>query len=307
MSCTCPQTYYVRDPAHFNGAQGLTKDPRKALSGRTIVVPCGACIDCRLDRSREWSLRVMHELQTSPGGAIFATLTYDGSSVPLDYGLHYRDFQLFMHKLRKRVPSSGRFFMSGEYGDSYGRPHFHAVLFNCILDDVKPLRKSSDGSALYSSELLSEIWSHGFVSLGAVTLHSAGYVARYALKKITGPAAGDIYNWRDPETGEIFEREPPFSHSSLKPGIGYDWFMRYVDDVFPCDFIVFEGKKFRVPRYYLKLYERLDELKADQVKRERAKHARASRDRPDNSSRRLRDRWEVHVLNSKNQKRNSGL
>lgn len=100
MSCTCPEVYYRRDPDKFHGVKGLTKDARKALNFTTITVPCGKCIDCRLDRSRDWALRCMHELQTSEFGACFVTLTYDDAHLPEGRSLDYRDFQLFMHRLR---------------------------------------------------------------------------------------------------------------------------------------------------------------------------------------------------------------
>lgn len=43
----------------------------------------------------------------------------------------------------------------------------------------------------------------------------------------------------------------------MKPGIGYEWFQKYYSDVYPHDYVVFNGRKYRPPRYYDKLYERL--------------------------------------------------
>lgn len=305
MSCTCPETYYKRDPDKFNGVRGLTKDARKALSSSTIVIPCGKCVDCRLAYARDWSLRCMHELQTSPNGGCFVTLTYDDAHLPLDHSLDYRDFQLFMHRLRNSYDEV-RFFMCGEYGDDFGRPHYHAILFNVVFDDLVFYRREGKVD-LYKSAELAELWGNGFVTVGAVTRHSAGYVARYSLKKLTGPQAGAAYQYLDVSTGELFDRVGPFSKASLKPGIGAFWFDRYHSDVFPCDNLVFEGKRYPVPRYYTKLYERLDASRAEDVKAERRAFARSRRDHPDNTSRRLRDRWECSVLNSKNAKRNKGL
>lgn len=302
MTCSVPIKFYRIDPSRNNGVGGLTRSVRLSYGDGVgmLSVPCGHCIDCRLDRARDWSLRVMHELQTAPGGAVFATLTYSPANLPEDNGLHYRDFQLFMHRLRKALPGAGRFFMCGEYGEDYGRPHYHAILYNCLLPDCK-LWKVNGKVTLYTSKLLSDLWGKGFCSVGAVSLHSAGYVARYALKKITGDASVDVYG----------EREPPFSHSSLKPGIGFDWFMKYHADVFPCDYVVFEGKKFRVPRYYQELYDRLDHVKAEAVKREHRALAiekgRALKAEVEVNPRRMQQIWSEHVLNSKNAGRNKGL
>ena len=271
MACTAPETYYSKNPDLFEGKRGLTKDPRKALSSATITVACGKCIDCRLAYSREWALRCMHETQVSGDGS-FVTLTYDDEHLPEDWDLHYRDFQLFMHRLRKRIPRSGRFFMCGEYGDEFGRPHFHSILFNCVFSD-RVFYKTVDGVDYYTSDLLSRLWGNGFCLLGDVTMASAGYVARYNLKKITGPAAGAAYQFVTPD-GVVVDRTPPFSQSSLKPGIGAAWFEKFHADIFPCDFLVYAGKKFPVPRYYTTLYERMSERGAERVKKKRAVSAR---------------------------------
>jgi len=99
----------------------------------------------------------------------------------------------------------------------------------------------------------------------------------------------------------------------LKPGIGYEWFMRYHSDVFPCDYLVYDGRKFPVPRYYSDLWKRLEAApsrlsgispRAGRVFDLRKENARARKDHPDNSPRRLRDRWEHGELmaSSKNRK-----
>lgn len=304
--CTSPQTFYIADPAKNGGVRGLTKSPKRALfsarEASTVVVPCGLCIECRLAHAREWSLRCMHEYQTSSGGC-FVTLTYDDEHLPSDNGLHHRDFQLFMHRLRNEFDDV-RFFMCGEYGDDFGRPHYHAILYNVVFDDLVFLRKEGKVE-LFKSAKLSSIWQNGFVSVGAVSRHSAGYVARYSLKKIKGPTSGAAYQWLDVATGEIFDRAPPYSKASNRPGIGAFWFERFWRDVFPCDEIVFEGKRYPVPRYYQKLYERMNARGAEVIKREHRAHAKEMRVHPDNQPRRLYARQEFNALTSKNAKRNT--
>lgn len=313
MACTAPQRFYKADPALNDGKAGLTKNAKKAklLLGQPsfITVACGKCVGCRLQRSYEWSLRIVHENKLHDVDGSFITLTYDDEHVPSDYGLHYEDFQLFMHRLRKRMPGCGRFFMSGEYGDQFGRPHFHAILFNCQFPDRK-FWKTQDGNNYYTSEILSGLWMNkGFATIGDVTLSSAGYVARYAMKKISG--ATDVYQFADVD-GEVHDRVPPFCHMSLKPGIGYEWFQRYHSDVFPADHLVFDGRKFPVPRYYTKLWEQMNAAprsvtgvssRFGKVMRLRRDKARAMQDHPDNTPRRLRDRAEVAQINADAKKR----
>nr|QJB18759.1 MAG: replication initiator protein [Microvirus sp.] len=295
MACTSPLNLYPRDPDKFNGVRGMTTDPRKALiGGFSLTVACGRCIECRLAYAVEWSIRCMNEKATV-GPSVFVTLTYDDEHLPEDYDLHYRDFQLFMHKLRKAVPGGGRFFMCGEYGDDYGRPHFHAILFNCDFAD-KQFYKRVDGVDYYISQKLTSLWGNGFTLLGDVTFTSAGYVARYSVKKITGAASGDAYQYLEEGTGEVFDRRSPFSQSSLKPGIGYEWFMRYHSDIYPCDFVVHGGRQFPVPRYYAKLYERMFPADAAALKASKKSLMAARRDDPEFSMRRLLTKHELGVL-----------
>ena len=287
----------MRDPEKFGGVRGLTKDARKALSSRQLTVACGKCMECRLAAAHEWALRAMHEASLYMNN-IFVTLTYDDEHLPSDWSLHYPDFQKFMHRLRKRQPGAGRFLMCAEYGEQFGRPHYHAILFNCAFSDKMLVRDTPKGP-LYTSEKLSDIWGLGHVSFGDVTLDSAGYVARYTTKKITGPAAGAAYQFLIPGTDVVVDRPPPFLRSSLQPGIGAPWLEKYLEDVFPSDFLVMDGKRFPVPRYYSKLFERWEPDEFARIKELRRVKARAMDSHPDNSSRRLRDRNEVGLLKAK--------
>ena len=47
-----------------------------------VNVPCGKCIECRLDYSRSWAFRMICELEYHEA-ASFLTLTYDDENVPL--------------------------------------------------------------------------------------------------------------------------------------------------------------------------------------------------------------------------------
>jgi len=61
---------------------------------RQISLPCGQCIGCRLERSRQWAMRCIHEAQLHQNNC-FITLTYDDEHLPKDLSLDHRDFQLF--------------------------------------------------------------------------------------------------------------------------------------------------------------------------------------------------------------------
>lgn len=233
--------------------------------GHPLTLPCGQCVGCRLDRAKQWAIRCIHESQLHDRNC-FITLTYDDQHLPYDMSLHYEDFQLFMKRLRKRfsgVPI--RFYMAGEYGEQYGRPHFHACIFGLDFDDKYLLK---DGKfKLYRSPILESLWPFGHSSIGDVTFQSAGYVARYIMKKQTGKARVEdgvlidpesTYEFVNYETGEIIRRKPEFNKMSLKPGIGAAWFEKYKSDVYPHDYVVVNGKRSKPPKYYDKLFEKLD-------------------------------------------------
>lgn len=233
-----------------------------------LSIRCGQCIGCRLDRSCQWAVRCMHEAQMH-NECMFITLTYNDKNLPLDSGLHYEDFQLFMKSLRDRYAHYDdygnywrlpiRFFMCGEYGDLRQRPHFHACIFGLRFDDLRMYKRLSSGSNLYTSDILSEIWGKGFTSVGDVTFESAAYIARYVVKKVFGDVANEhsAYKYVD-DYGEVHFREAEFAHMSLKPGIGYRWFQKFYPEVFPRDEVIVNGRKATVPKYYKKLLDKND-------------------------------------------------
>ena len=125
---------------------GWTPSSQKSARGIPMDVPCGQCLGCRLDRSRQWAIRCIHEAQMFGNKNVFVTLTYRPADLPKDGTLDYCHFQLFMKRLRKKmVPKCPfpvgsperdewlekneiRFYMCGEYGDENWRPHYHAIL-----------------------------------------------------------------------------------------------------------------------------------------------------------------------------------
>lgn len=258
-----------------------------------VDLPCGQCIGCRLRRARDWSFRIMHESTLRPDNC-FVTLTYGRDQLPPNGSLCYRDYQLFMKRMRfafseRRI----RFFMCGEYGPLNLRPHYHACLFGINFTDRVPMGKSGAGEVYYDSPLLSSLWTHGRVSVQNLTRASAAYCARYVVDKVTGDAAKAHYQTIDAD-GVVVNREPEFSRCSLKPGIGADWFKKYRSDVYPHDFVVADGKEHQTPKYYDRLLKRsdpsdvvLDRIEFSRQERGMAAHA-------DNTDERLAVRETVH-------------
>lgn len=252
----------------------------------TLSLPCGRCVGCRLERSRMWATRVMHEAALQEDNC-FITLTYDDDHLPDATGKWYRDFQLFLKRLRKLIaPSKVRFFCAGEYGEDFDRPHFHAALFGVSFGgDRTYWKKSPGGFPLYRSATLEGLWSFGFSSVGDLSFESAGYIARYVMKKVNGDRADEHYKRVDVLTGEVTWLTPEFVFMSLKPGIGARWFEKFGSEVFPVDRVISRGVPCKPPRYYDYLMRRKDVNVIDEVKMLREQRAR---ERGDNSNDRLR-------------------
>lgn len=241
-----------------------------------FTVPCGQCVGCRMERSRQWAIRCMHEARLHELNC-FVTLTYDDEHLPHRGVLRYSDYQSFIRRLRKQfAPYLVRFFMCGEYGSQNWRPHYHALLFGIDFSDKVYWSSSADGkSALYRSSLLDRIWSHGDCYIGSVSFASAAYCSRYCLKKVVGSRHREHY-LRVDEQGS-YELPSEFCHMSLRPGIGHDFFFRFKDQLMNFDQVVMDGKAQKLPRYYDKLADRVNRSFVSAARAEREAEAWAGR------------------------------
>lgn len=243
-------------------------DVDKYPADAVMSIPCGQCIGCRIQYSREWANRCMLELQYHES-SYFVTLTYDDAHVPRSYyadpetgeaftslTLAKRDFQLFMKRLRKHFNQSHiRFFMAGEYGSNTFRPHYHAILFGLKLADLVLYKKSPQGFSYYTSESLQKCWSDkdgnpiGYAVVAEVTWETCAYTARYVMKKLNGKEA-KFYS--------DFNIQPEFTLMSRKPGIARQYYDDH-PDLYKKEYINVStekgGLKFKPPRYFDKLYD----------------------------------------------------
>jgi len=253
-------------------------------------LPCGQCIGCRLNYSRQWAIRCIHESQMHENNC-FITLTFSPEALATrenPHSLDMREWQLFMKRVRKKYGNGIKFFHCGEYGEKNRRPHYHALLFGHDFTD-KQLWTQRSGVKLYTSQVLTEfkypnkpyhpisnpivggLWPYGFSTIGDVTFESAAYCARYVLKKVNGDAAADHYTYTDPSSGEVINIKPEYCTMSRgrEPGtaLGGSWFKKYKNDVYPHDYVVIRDKiKVKPPRYYDSLLSE-EELKVIKEKR----------------------------------------
>lgn len=277
MACSNPLTGY-----RPKGGGRLVYDRRLAPEGAVEVVHgCGKCILCRTTFARHMQIRLIHEAKLHERKCL-VTLTYSPEHCPLDGGLVKRHAQLFLHRLRKHLWRAYkvrvRFLLVGEYGEQRGRPHYHAVIFGWDFPDAKRARKGiqekSDGKECRLSPLLDKLWGYGATTVQDADNGGMAYVSRYVTKKWTGPAAERRHGapYQHPVTQEWMTSPipPEFMICSRRPGIGSGWFDRFACDVFPSDFVIVDGEKSSVPRYYLNKLRKRDQLTMKHRRRAKA-------------------------------------
>ena len=195
--CIAPTTIW-RDYA--------TKDGQK-----TEQVPCGKCFECLRARQFAWTFRLQKQQMISES-AYFVTLTYGkvmekgvhlfGDDPPLSFNGHQTldrsHFQKFMKRLRKRNPCTIKYFMCGEYGTKFKRPHYHMIIYN--LDPAL---------AEDSLRLSKEVWTHGMVDVAKCCLETIMYTCGYVMQGRWEPEQDDD------------DRYPHFAAQSKNLGLNY--------------------------------------------------------------------------------------
>lgn len=221
MSCLSP--YHLKEP------EGVT-------------VPCGKCPPCLKRRASGWSFRLAQEEKKSIS-SYFVTLTYDAEHLPLTdrrYGtLCIKDVQKFFKRLRwlhdKREAyrhKAIKYYVAGEYGGRYLRPHYHAIIFNANPFDIEAA------------------WKLGYVHIGDATGASVSYTLKYMSKPGRIPLHAN--DDRVPERGLMSKG---LGEAYLTPAM-IRWHRADLVNRVYCNA---SGVKIAMPRYYRnKIYDSED-------------------------------------------------
>lgn len=168
---------------------------------------CGQCMQCRINKRREWTTRQVLESFCHDHSS-FVTLTYNDEFLPKGRTLVPDHPVLFLKRFRKALSGiphgpKVRFFLVGEYGDETHRPHYHLSMF---------------GIGPEQWALVEDCWTHprskkpyGHVKSMEFHPRTAAYVGGYVTKKMT--KAGD------PRLGL---KHPEYARQSRNPGLGRD-------------------------------------------------------------------------------------
>lgn len=246
----------------------ITEDTKDNI----LQVPCGQCIGCRLEYSRQWAMRCVLEAKQWEHN-YFVTLTYDDAHLTMnehhvvdeDTGevidseyvptLVPNELSAFVKRLREVMRREYdktyiRFFGCGEYGDESRRPHFHIILFNCPLPDLQ-FYSAHEGYVYYKSAIIDRCWEQrGMTLISDFSFDTARYVAKYMLKKHKG-LDRDFY--------DLNGIAPEFTRCSRRPGIGREYYEAHKEDIYKYDSLVFPGGYGKVvrstpPKYFDRLF-----------------------------------------------------
>ncbi|AZL82792.1 replication initiator protein [Apis mellifera associated microvirus 27] len=240
--------------AGFTRTGDLTFKPRQADPGIVgFELECRKCLPCRLNIAREKAIRAVHEAECHKKN-IFLTLTYAPGKLKSPR-LNYGDFQLFMKRLRElhtrdvldpdlKKEMSISYMVTGEYGDKNKRPHWHAIIFNYSPPDLMLHRTDQNDYQIFKSKIIDELWGFNDPEncpneIGSVTIESAGYVARYAAKKLTH--------------GQDQEHDfHPVHKTSCVNAVGKRWIEKHYQQVFKLGYVWLpNGGRTKIPRYYV--------------------------------------------------------
>uniref|UniRef100_A0AB39A395 Replication-associated protein ORF2/G2P domain-containing protein n=1 Tax=Chlamydiamicrovirus sp. TaxID=2832664 RepID=A0AB39A395_9VIRU len=248
MPCYHPiRAYRSKEGRNKNGKWPIVFSRSQGYQDLPVEIPCGRCIGCRLEKSRQWAIRCVHESKLHVHNC-FLTLTYDDDHID-DNSLNPDHITKFLKRLRSRHNDKKiRYFQCGEYGDNFGRRHHHCVLFGFDFSDKIPYCRTKSGEILYNSDELSKLWPYGYATIGNVTFESCAYVARYITKKILGPDAEKWYEQR--------KKHPEYCTMSRRPGIGYEYYKKYGKDWYVRDQIIIRDNLTCKPaKYYDYIYD----------------------------------------------------
>lgn len=213
-------------------------------SVQEIERPCGNCIACKITKVQNWTTRLVHEARTSTIQPLFITLTYSDDD---QYSLDYNDLNKFHTGLRSSIyPKRFTYFSVGEYGENYGRPHYHSILYNYHFSNKTYYKRSASGRKLFNSPELDKRWTHGFANYAYADESAMKYCAGYTLKKMIGDqyrgqAKIEHYGYRETER----------SFASRNPAIGLRWLIKNYKQFADKDYCIIDSTPVPIPPYYV--------------------------------------------------------
>lgn len=251
-----------------------------------IKLPCGKCPECIYDYYSYWATRGYYELLNWKY-SYFITLTFDNENLPANQSLNKKDFQKFIKRVKKSYGSTKespiRQIYCGEYGEKNLRPHYHLILFNIDLSDLKESRRTEQGHLCYTSNRFSALWGKGLVEISEATPATIAYLFKYILKKKSRKERSKPLTLEHGD-GLSWDVEHEFIEASRNPGIGAH--MRDSPSI-RKGFLSVDGVPRSLPKYFLEYLKNTDPRFYEELKDQRFDHAQTRPTRSGSEKQRL--------------------
>lgn len=204
----------------------------------TFTAPCNHCLKCRIDRRNTWADRINFECKEKRNA--FITLTFDDEHIDKD-SLTIEEPQKFIKRLRRKIDygegeiygigkkTKFKYYLVGEYGETFGRKHYHAILMGLDF--------------LQGQKLIQSAWGKGQTTCLPVNTATIRYVLKYIDKQLWGTKKNEIY-------GEL---KPPFA--LMSKGIGKDYIAENLDKIIENNGYKIKGKIRPIPKYWKDLIQ----------------------------------------------------
>lgn len=198
----------------------------------SIPLPCGQCLNCRINRRTEITTKIFLEWLYYHKKAVFLTLTYAPEHLPyadtIQGGVVMKShLQNFLKRFRYYFGDREmKYFAVGEYGEKSKRAHYHAILFNVSESEAR--------------EIAPKAWKLGFIMYGSLqgellpAFNRMKYTAKYTVKKLFN-FKDDLYSDGRLEEFTLMSRKPALGSRSLGS------FVKYLDKHNLVPFQVFDS------------------------------------------------------------------
>lgn len=248
MACDSPITIRYKEPIPDDKGGFIWSFP----------ADCGKCLKCLTKRKAQWSFRMSEEQRVS-FSSYFVTLTYEDKFLPWGDGVptvnkqdhkdfiknlkHYEQKKLLhkrtyvsaeeMERKKNNIKEIGKlkYYGVSEYGDRFGRSHWHYILFNIV-----------------DTESIILAWGKGKVQIDECNVNTIDYVLKYMVKDHTG----QDYEGR--------EKEKSFMSKGLGIHVADEEFVNYINRVNGNTVVNVRGSEIPLPRYYRKKFVREENM-----------------------------------------------
>lgn len=178
---------------------------KNPVSGLWTPYPCGTCTPCGINKSSAWQFRNLMEYQVMPS-ASFWTLTIADTSSALENRTPRQLIRQFFDALRTSEARHGnstqiRYFGCSEFGTTYGRLHFHMLIYGLahhyiVPTPYHPFQPKTDRPRHHIGP-----WPYGHIDSAEYNQTTVRYTTDYLLK--AKQQGSELFATRRPGIGSI--------------------------------------------------------------------------------------------------------